>query len=451
MDYQPERELTRLTRGEARLLREAVLWSTNYGFHGDDATSLSSAQMPYDNDVLFKIVDALDATMSRWFEPGRESDPTIVGVVERVGAVLGEGKRGQAREIVLAALRVTDETTSEADLAVALQATRADLSALAQRLANDATTAAISQAWARVARECCPDTYYCPASDDIECVRHGGFSECCSRPQDHLSVGGNAGEAWSRDTAWDETHRQSLRERARALLVELVGDLGLVEAATHAQGIEAINVTPKSPSARAVWMCFEDSLICEVGEIGGRWELDYNEGSIDFLQELLESVVAGRVEEVFAPGRSQVAVTLPSGHALYETGYSGPSALLPLPFWRRWGRRVTYAAYGDPVADEPLPSGATRFPAPPQMRAVWDALATRYRVTNIADHPSGHAWFFECTGSETQVAIVSAGDEDDLVIEYQGEFWRDFAVDNYDIAALVARAVAKVDSLLRAP
>jgi hypothetical protein len=88
--------------------------------------------------------------------------------------------------------------------------------------------------------------------------------------------------------------------------------------------------------------------------------------------------------------------------------------------------------------------------APPQMRAVWSALAARYRVTEIADHPSGEAWFFECTGSAAQVAIVSAGDEDDLVIEYHGEFWRDYAVDDSDMSALVARAVAHVESLIRA-
>ena len=47
----------------------------------------------------------------------------------------------------------------------------------------------IEAAWARVVCDCgCPDIYYCPASVDVECPRHGGFDVCCDRPEDHVPV-----------------------------------------------------------------------------------------------------------------------------------------------------------------------------------------------------------------------------------------------------------------------
>jgi hypothetical protein len=340
-----EREHTRLSHTEARLLREALLWSTSYGVDGDDVEPHPTARMGYDQDLLFAIVDALDAATDDWYGPGRESDPHAFQFVERAASVMGEGKRSLARDLVLTALRITDDTTSKADRAVAIEASREDLRALTQKLDDDSTTAAISAGWARVEWECCPDVYYCPASDDIECVRHGGFSVCCSRPQDHLSVGVNAGMQWARDTAWDVTHRSRLQERVRGLVIELVRDRGSVDVSSYGKDLEVISVTPRNPGARAIWICFEDSLIVEVGEVGGRWELGYSEGSVDFLQELLESVIAGRVEEVFAPARSMVIVTLDGG-IVRETGHDGPKALFPLPFWRRWGRRVRYMPYG---------------------------------------------------------------------------------------------------------
>jgi len=34
----------------------------------------------------------------------------------------------------------------------------------------------------------CPDIYYCPASGDTECPRHGGFDTCCDRISEHVPV-----------------------------------------------------------------------------------------------------------------------------------------------------------------------------------------------------------------------------------------------------------------------
>ncbi|WP_322778893.1 hypothetical protein [Frankia sp. Cas4] len=52
-----------------------------------------------------------------------------------------------------------------------------------------AQSRAISRAWERVVYDCgCPDIYYCPSADDIECPRHSGFGVCCDRVPEHVSV-----------------------------------------------------------------------------------------------------------------------------------------------------------------------------------------------------------------------------------------------------------------------
>ncbi|MFG2072179.1 hypothetical protein [Nonomuraea maritima] len=34
----------------------------------------------------------------------------------------------------------------------------------------------------------CPDIYFCPASDEVECPRHSGFSACCDLVPGHIPV-----------------------------------------------------------------------------------------------------------------------------------------------------------------------------------------------------------------------------------------------------------------------
>jgi hypothetical protein len=49
--------------------------------------------------------------------------------------------------------------------------------------------ARIARARQDVVNDCgCPDLYFCPRSDSIECPRHSGFDVCCDRPGDHISV-----------------------------------------------------------------------------------------------------------------------------------------------------------------------------------------------------------------------------------------------------------------------
>ena len=47
----------------------------------------------------------------------------------------------------------------------------------------------IESAWERVAFDCgCPDLYFCPTSEDIECPHHSGFDVCCNQTEAHVPV-----------------------------------------------------------------------------------------------------------------------------------------------------------------------------------------------------------------------------------------------------------------------
>jgi hypothetical protein len=107
-----------------------------------------------------------------------------------------------------------------------------------------------------------------------------------------------------------------------------------------------VRVTPHRAGARAIeWIDFGDEIIVQVGDIGGRWELAAEAADLAFMQDLVMSVVAGRVAEVFAYRRSRVTVTLRDGSAEVETGYEGMAACLRFPLWPRWSRTTRYLPY----------------------------------------------------------------------------------------------------------
>jgi hypothetical protein len=131
---------------------------------------------------------------------------------------------------------------------------------------------------------------------------------------------------------------------AKQLAQELVGT-ATVEIDNVEIGI-VVTVTPTNPHGRRFgWMDFAGQLVVEVGDYGGRWELEARPEDLAFLEDIARSVIAGRVREVFALGRSSVSVTLADGSVATETGYQAPAGCLPLPFWRRWSRSVRYAPY----------------------------------------------------------------------------------------------------------
>lgn len=110
--------------------------------------------------------------------------------------------------------------------------------------------------------------------------------------------------------------------------------------------VAAWSLAPANPEALpVVWMDFGEELQVEAGHHGGRWELGRTMEDVEFVEHVVQSVVAGRVVEVFGPGRSRVEVTFADGTKTVETGAVTAKGCLPIPGWVRRGRRVAYAAY----------------------------------------------------------------------------------------------------------
>lgn len=146
------------------------------------------------------------------------------------------------------------------------------------------------------------------------------------------------------DDAWREpTNRavDELAEYARAL----VGGSARVERRSVGNGLPTLDIGPVNPRSRSVAIIGEQWLIVQIGEQGGRWELDYEESDIALAKSLIAAAHDGRVIERVAFARSRVTVTLESGEEVSETGYDGCSGLLPLPWWSRWGRTIVYEPY----------------------------------------------------------------------------------------------------------
>lgn len=110
---------------------------------------------------------------------------------------------------------------------------------------------------------------------------------------------------------------------------------------------QAVVVTPVRPDALGIrWFDFGDQLQVQTANgLGGRWELGREHEDVAFLEDVVRSVVAGRVSEVSAGDRSHVEVTLADGTVAAETGSVGLRGLLPKPGWKRSSKRVEYAPY----------------------------------------------------------------------------------------------------------
>lgn len=124
-----------------------------------------------------------------------------------------------------------------------------------------------------------------------------------------------------------------LADTARVLVEDVDGGL-------------SVDIVPYRMGARPVsWADFGGEIILQVGDFGGRWELGSDGEDLAFLEDVVRSVVAGRVTEVFGVRRSRVVVVLGDGTEEVETGYDGPAGCLPIPRWAKWSRRVRYLPY----------------------------------------------------------------------------------------------------------
>ncbi|MEV0283935.1 MULTISPECIES: hypothetical protein [unclassified Kribbella] len=148
----------------------------------------------------------------------------------------------------------------------------------------------------------------------------------------------------------------SISTRLTLFLDDLTSELGDAVSITveNRDGWRAVDLLPRRERALALsWTDFYqagdgspgDALQVEAGHQGGRWELGRDEDDLLFLFDLVRSVIAGRVIEVFGPARSRVEVTLSEGTRTVEIGALAPIGCLPVPGWIRLGRRVEYAPY----------------------------------------------------------------------------------------------------------
>ena len=144
--------------------------------------------------------------------------------------------------------------------------------------------------------------------------------------------------------------------RLNLFIAELRSELGeAVLIQVHDRdGWRAVDLTPTRTGALAVWWTdfyltgdgsTGDFLLVQAGHQGGRWELGRDEDDLSFMADLVRSVIAGRVVEVFGPSRSRVEVTLSDGTTTVEIGAQAPVGCLPVPGWMRHGRRVQYTPY----------------------------------------------------------------------------------------------------------
>jgi hypothetical protein len=111
--------------------------------------------------------------------------------------------------------------------------------------------------------------------------------------------------------------------------------------------IKTVFLLPQNPRACSMsWIELGlNELIIGVGR-GGRWEQLRDLDAVDFLERIVDAVTEGRVVEVFGPARSRVTVMFKDGTSARSSEASAPIGCLPVPFWPRWGRQVTYSPYG---------------------------------------------------------------------------------------------------------
>lgn len=150
---------------------------------------------------------------------------------------------------------------------------------------------------------------------------------------------------WERPPADDDVGR-----RLRLLVESVENQLGEAVSVQRQSppnaSVEIVRLEPSRPDACfAAWIEMGGSeLILCVGK-GGRWELPRDVESVTFVEGAVEAVIDGRVVEVFAPGRSRVTVTLGNGTQRSSVVANFPWGIIPLPYWRRWGKLVRYSHY----------------------------------------------------------------------------------------------------------
>lgn len=141
--------------------------------------------------------------------------------------------------------------------------------------------------------------------------------------------------------------RDLISERLTGLAAQLQTELGHAATVTTDSDGTDTTITPVRGDALSVtWNDFGVALQLTAGHNGGRWEdIGRDDEGVQFIEDMVRAIIAGEVVEVFGLRRSTVQVAMPDGEVIEETGHAFPLGIIPLPGWRRRGRRVRYAPY----------------------------------------------------------------------------------------------------------
>lgn len=81
-------------------------------------------------------------------------------------------------------------------------------------------------------------------------------------------------------------------------------------------------------------------LLLSYGDGRARWELDWADADVNFVNDVVRAVCTGNSKEIHAPGRVHVEVSLPDGSTVKTSTYEFPVGLIPMPGWRKRRRKT---------------------------------------------------------------------------------------------------------------
>lgn len=92
------------------------------------------------------------------------------------------------------------------------------------------------------------------------------------------------------------------------------------------------------------WDDYSENLVAV--EIGSHhFTLHRHRDQVDYLRDIVDAAIAGRIVELRGPGRSRLLIPRRDGTTARETGYSILLVLVPIPGWHRRAHRTTFAPY----------------------------------------------------------------------------------------------------------
>ena len=123
---------------------------------------------------------------------------------------------------------------------------------------------------------------------------------------------------------------------------DFVGSRGTVTV-NEESGAYFVAVVPRNPRASGIWIVADEWIDIQIGDSIARLELQYAAVDVGILTSLVRAVVDGQGFEVRALGRVAVTVDVGGGRTLSTEANVIP--FVPLPGWRRWGKKTPMVGY----------------------------------------------------------------------------------------------------------